>query len=281
MAGLNVELDDGLVSSIANLGAAAAGIDPVVRVPEEPRGVFFTRTKDGGLERHVAYLPNRHAALDVESVVRFVHKNAGEQEGASEFWYNREALTGVVEPAEAGPLPHLITLKTPYSVPFKTLMEWDANRTGGPNGTAKLFKQKELRRLFRTVFLGALDRYPDLLQQVNTLDLEKRVKLESKFTEKGTSMDKSAVAESNMATRLPPVLAFDVPVFQSPNLRVVAPVRAAFEYDTDEEAFVIQVLPGEIEAACVVGERVLLSLLTGEMEAMDVTSPVYYGTPTF
>lgn len=263
-------MDASFIEGIQHMAVLSA--DPSrkhFQVPAEPKNVYYTIDSKGDPSRHVAApLPRANVAGDIGTVVEYGVEES--DTGAQvEYWYSRSQVQAVAMRAGGEAVTDTITFHTPQSAQLKTLKEWGGKASGVD------LTQAELRRFLRTTFLFALDAHPELITIINTVDVMKRVQSDSKFTEKGTSMDKGMVAESSIVSKLPPLLHFDVPVYESPLLGVRAKVRAAFEFDPNKERFVVEILPGEIEAATVAGEQYVLNQLT--ILLGDSTSPIYYG----
>jgi hypothetical protein len=85
------------------------------------------------------------------------------------------------------------------------------------------------------------------------------------------------VAEASGADKLPEVLHFDVPVYDTPCVPARAKVRVAFDLDPQSERFRLAVLPGEIEEARVAGETYMMDMIRSYPEANSIL--VYHGQP--
>lgn len=253
---------------IADTAVKAAG-NRVIKPAAEPAHVYYMLDSIGEPERfEAAPPPADHAARDLTAIAAKAAEHAGT---ASEVWFDRH---GVVCLFDRGTRRDRVALTLDPSGPLQRLYEWDEN--GGAN-----VGQVELYQLIRTTFAGCLDAHPDLRKQVGKVDIKKAQQAAGTVDVGKASLSRSMIAEASGADKLPDVLVFDVPVFDTPKLPIRAKVRVAFDLDPQTERFRLVPLPGEVEAAFVAGEDYTQARLHDALAEIDGGDkvPTFYGRP--
>ena len=252
-------------------GVQASGKDAVIfAVPTEPHGTYFIREPDGKITRHDKTFQSNVKALDIETVVRWSIREAV----GTQLWYCRSKVQ-----ARSSDTPvHRCTFDLKSSDPFSAIKSWPK--------TGFRADQRTLHRLFRTVFADCMANHTDILDVIKRVDIKKAQEAAGELTKGRVSMSRSMVAEAAGADKIPDVLRFIVPVYETPNVPVKTEIRVAFELDAQDEVFILTPLPGAVENAEVQGESKLWDMLQGALHGQTDTqhepgdaheTPVYYG----
>jgi len=237
--------------------------------PQEPPHVYHVIGPDGMLDRIVADpSPADHCPYDLPTIAALAARAHQAASGSVEIWYCRE---GVVLVLDRFTRRDRASLDLGVSTQLQRLSEWDKTRGE--------YQQIEFVLLLRTLFADSLPAHPTIRDDIRRVDIKKAQEASSTANRANVSMSRSMVAEASGADKLPEVLTFDVPAFDSA-VETKVLVRVVFDLDPQTERFRLIPIPGDVEKAFAAAERSISSQLAQALLTAKATDvPVFYGEP--
>lgn len=258
-------MEKGVIGEITEQVKLAQLNQRIVKPPAEPPHIYLV-AEDG--ERGITFRKEtatppaeRSVATDISTLVDWTK----ETKAGSEVWYSRNGVIG--SPSPERPDAGRCSLALSPSPQLAYLI-------GVEKQPAKL-TQTGIIRILRTTLYGTFG--GDLLANVRKINLKKGKDVTIEQQRGKVSLERKDIAEMTGINDIPDVVAFDVPVFSSANVKARAVVKCDLDLDAETENFTLTVLPGEIEAAFAKGEDWLQREIAECVGKDKVT--VYYGEP--
>lgn len=218
----------------------------------------------GGDVRFIKGEPARrtHAALDLETCVAFAQRFS-----ESALWYSRASVVCLIDDDDRRDMTTMTLTPSAQIVKLQWL-----------ESSQPLMGQRDLLFMLRTVFPGALEAAPKLIDLLRNIRFESGA-VTTAVSERGKSSIGKAIAESaTFLDTLPECVTLYVPVIVNGSLRrSVRPVACALEVFEGEQKFKFFPLPGEVERAFSAFESELMATLHSLLGESKV--PIYYGKP--
>lgn len=253
----------------ATKAAGASNKVAVLKLPDEPEGVYGLVGSDGRFERIVgAAKPRSHALHRVDQVVDFVLDAETRLNASPTVWYSRKGVQILlVDDSLAARLESRANITFAFTPQFHLL----ANCAEG----SQWFDPKQLCLWVRTKLLDCLPTSREFLATIRDLRFSVQTGGKSHIGQGRESLGREVDAEVvSEFGDLPEELLFQVRVMDDPSLLRRQPIRCALEIDPQKCLLRIVPLAGEVQNAL---DAELESI--GEMLKSTLKCPVYHGVP--
>lgn len=254
-----------LVDRLVELGERNAS-GRVIATPAEPSHTYCLQKPDGSLEYVRATPPKRsHYASDVATLAAIVKRFAEQGKHIVSVWYSQQGVLALLDDDDRHDRAILPLSLSSFVVALRKLEH-----------TRTWLTQVEFIQLLRITLAGCLSS-SNILSSVRSVKFRQLAQGERDVQHGKVSLGKSLEAELNGASTIPEEMSLWVPIFPGVvDAAIMIPV--ALDVDPVAEKFLLQPLPGSVDAAIREAEKRLGALVRAALEGVENVA-IHYGCP--